>query len=48
MQAGDLTFLLQEREAQGFLSVGVTVDFSAWPGGGYWRVSPNFGLGYGC
>ncbi|MFH1531857.1 MAG: hypothetical protein ABIK09_14120 [Pseudomonadota bacterium] len=47
VEAGDVTFLLQENEAKGFLSVGVTVDFSPRPGGGFWRVSPNFGLGYG-
>ncbi len=49
VEAGDLTFLLQEREANGFLAIGLTVDFAQWPGGGFWRVSPNFGGGgFGC
>jgi hypothetical protein len=47
VKAGELTFLLQEREAEGFLGIGVAVDFSPWPGGGFWRVSPNFGAGFG-
>ena len=46
--AGDLTFLMDDKEARGFLPFGVTVDFSPWPGGGFWRVKPNFGRGYSC
>ena len=48
MQSGDLTFLMNGREARNFLAMGITVDFSAWPDGGCWQVSPNMGFGFGA
>jgi hypothetical protein len=47
VESGGVTFLMNEREAKGYLSIGVTVDFAPWPGGGFWRVSPSMNLGYG-
>ena len=48
VESDGLTFLMHENEAKGFLAVGVSVDFTHWPGGGSWRVLPNLGVGYGC
>jgi len=48
VQSGDLTFLMNGREARNFLAMGITVDFSAWPDGGCWQVSPNMGFGFGA
>ena len=29
------------------MAMGVTIDYSAYPGGGFWNVGPSFGFGLG-